>query len=191
MMKSNKKFLIMAGIIFVVIILTIIFLWIFVKNIQEDRVQTLKTMENIKEKYKAFSPMVEEFTTKRASFYGMKEEKMYLESIEQNREEIINLMKEYESLVLKVHNDNNYLEENCKRKYSDNRVNNTCNLFKQGYEAVMNYYMTDLKVYNEFVESYNTWAKENENETSLDIISFSLYSNYIDYDQDGSYLGGK
>lgn len=189
-MKKKSKILI-GCLIIVLLILLGIFIYNFVKNMEEDKKETLKTMEIIKEKYKTFSPMVEEFTKKRAAFYAMKDEKFYLENIEENQEEILNFMTEYENFVLNVHKQNDYLEKNCQRKYSDNRVNNTCNLFKQGYEAVMNYYMTDLKVYNEFVGSYNTWAKENNIENALDIKSFSLYTSYIDYDKDGSYLGGK
>lgn len=190
-MKINKKIIIIISIILIVITVLGIFCLNFIKNMQIDKEKTLETMEMIKEQYKSFSPVVEEFTTKRANFYTMKEDKMYLESIQENSTEILNFMQEYETFVINIDSNNSYLKENCKRKYADNRVNNTCNLFKQGYEAVMNYYITDLKVYNEFVTSYNAWADENSEEIKLNSMSFSLYKDYIDYDQDGSYLGGK
>ena len=91
-----------------------------------------------------------------------------------------------------VHNSSEFLQKNCMRKYSNASTNNTCTLFKQGYEAVMNYYMTDIAMYNEFVSEYNTWLTENGVELEpLNKQQFSLYDSYIDYDQDGSYLGGK
>lgn len=188
---KNKRFFII--ILVVVLIITAISLLTvnFVKNMKKDREETIKTMEQIREKYKTFSPLVEEFSEKRTEYYTMKDEKLYLENISDSKEEIISFMDEYSTLVYKVHNDSKYLEDNCMRKYSDNRVNNTCNLFKQGYEAIMNYYMTDIKGYNEFVTSYNEWSKESNSALKLDKIEFDLYSDYIDYDKDGSFLGGK
>ncbi len=188
--KNKKVFII---ILVVVLIITAISLLTvnFVKNMKKDREETIKTMEQIKESYKTFSPLVEEFSEKRTEYYTMKDEKLYLEDISDSKEEIISFMDEYSALVHKVHDDSKYLEDNCMRKYSDNRVNNTCNLFKQGYEAIMNYYMTDIKGYNEFVTSYNEWSKESNSALKLDKIEFDLYSDYIDYDKDGSFLGGK
>lgn len=188
--KNKKVFII---ILVVVLIITAISLLTvnFVKNMKKDREETIKTMEQIREKYRTFSPLVEEFSEKRTEYYTMKDEKLYLENISDSKDEIISFMDEYSTLVYKVHNDSKYLEDNCMRKYSDNRVNNTCNLFKQGYEAIMNYYMTDIKGYNEFVTSYNEWSKESNSALKLDKIEFDLYSDYIDYDKDGSFLGGK
>ena len=91
-----------------------------------------------------------------------------------------------------MHDSSKYLQENCDRKYSSASVNNTCDLFKQGYESVVNYYLTDIEMYNKFVDEYNNWLTTNG--MTLEPLTkeeLSLYNSYIDYDKDGSYLGGK
>lgn len=188
----KKKWVIISSIIVLIVAILVTCGTIFVKNFNEDKKKTLVIMEEIKEKYKEFSPLVEKFSEARANFYNGKEELFFLESINDNREAIAALMNDYETLVMNVHTSSAYLQENCDRKYSSSSVNNTCNLFKQGYEAVMNYYMTDIEVYNMLVQEYNEWITENNlAEEPLSKYQFSLYNAYIDYDKDGSYLGGK
>jgi len=166
--------------------------YMFVKDFSEDQKQTLKIMDKIKEKYKDFSPLVEKFSESRTNFYTAKEELFFLESINDNRETINTMMTDYYNLVMEVHNSSTYLQENCAREYSNHSVNNTCNLFKQGYEAVMNYYLTDVEVYNKIVTEYNNWLTENSlTHEPLTMQEFSLYKSYIDYDNDESYLGGE
>ena len=187
-----KKRIIIIGIVVLIIVGFIIGGAIFIKSFNEDKKKTLVIMEEIKVKYKEFSPLVESFSEARANFYTAKEDLFFLESIDDNREEIYALMSDYNNLVMNIHTSSSYLQENCSRKYSSSSVNNTCNLFKQGYEAVVNYYITDIGVYNSFVKEYNEWITENN--LTIEPLSeeqFSLYESYIDYDKDGSYLGGK
>ena len=187
-----KKKIIIISIVVLIVLGLIVGGTIFIKNFNEDKEKTLAIMEEIKVKYKDFSPLVESFSEARANFYTAKEDLSFLESINDNREEIDTLMSDYNALVMNVHTSSLYLQENCNRKYSSSSVNNTCNLFKQGYEAVMNYYITDIEVYNSFVQEYNEWITENN--LTIEPLSkeqFSLYESYIDYDKDGSYLGGK
>lgn len=187
-----KKKWIIISIIILLIVGVVIGGTIFIKDFNEDKKKTLAIMEEIKIKYKDFSPLVENFSEARANFYTAKEDLFFLESIDSNRESINTLINDYNALVMNVHTSSTYLQENCNRKYSSSSVNNTCNLFKQGYEAVMNYYITDIGVYNTLVKEYNTWITENSLTVEpLTEQQFSLYENYIDYDKDGSYLGGK
>ena len=187
----KKKWIIIIGIIVLLITGLSISGVYFIKSFTEDRKETLAIMEEIKLKYNDFSPLVENFSESRAKFYTAKEDLFFLESINGNREAINTLMTEYNELVMNVHNSSTYLQENCNRKYASSSVNNTCNLFKQGYEAVMNYYMTDIEVYNTLAKEYNNWLTENNlTETPLQEQQFTLYQKYIDYDKDGSYLGG-
>jgi len=187
-----KKKVIMILIIILVILGLGFGGYIFVKNFTEDQKKTLEIMEKIKEEYKSFSPLVEGFSEARTNFYTAKEELFYLESINDNRGTISTMMTSYNDLVMNVHTSSTYLQENCAREYANASVNNTCNLFKQGYEAVMNYYITDIGVYNSIVTEYNTWLTENSlTFEPLTLQEFTLYESYIDYDKDGSYLGGK
>lgn len=188
----KKKWIIIITISIILIIGLVVGVILFVKNFNEDKKQTLEIMENIKIKYNEFSPFIDNFSSKRAEFYTAKEELFYLETINDNKEKINTIMSEYDKIVMDVDTISEYLKDNCNRKYSSSSVNNTCNLFKQEYEAVINYYITDLKVYNTLVREYNSWITENKlTHEPLAEQKLSLYSDYIDYDKDGSYLGGK
>ena len=188
----KKKLIIIISVIILIIIGLVIGILLFIKEFNEDREKTLLIMDEIKTKYDEFSPLVERFSVGRTYFHTVKEDLFFLESVEENKEELMTLMKNYEILVMDVHNNSEYLQKNCDRKYSKSTVNNTCDLFKQGYEAVMNYYMTDLKIYNTFVSKYNEWLSENSSTLEpLKEQKLSLYSEYVDYDKDGSYLGGE
>ena len=164
----------------------------FIQDFNKDNKETLKVMDKIRDEYKNFSPIVEEFSSQREKFYKMKEEVAFLETFEENREEFENIISEYNDLVNKVNDDSAFLQGNCKIEYANESVNNACNLFKQGYEAVMNYCLVDIEVYNKFVKEYNDYISENQLEVEpLKTQKFCLYEKYIDYDNDKTYLGGK
>lgn len=187
-----KKKVIIIAIIILIILGLALGGYIFVKNFTEDQKKTLEVMEKIKEEYKSFSPLVEKFSEARTNFHIAKEELFFLDSINDNKDTIITMMTSYNNLVMNVHTSSAYLQENCAREYANASVNNTCNLFKQGYEAVMNYYITDIGVYNSIATEYNAWLTENSlTFEPLTLQEFTLHENYIDYDKDGSYLGGK
>ena len=188
----KKKIIIIISILLLLLTGLIIGVVLFIKDFNEDRERTLKIMEEIKAKYNEFSPIVEKFSTERTNFYTAKEELFFLESVQANKETINNMLVNYKQIVIDMHENSTYLQENCNRKYSSSSVNNTCDLFKQGYESVVNYYLTDTDMYNKFVDEYNNWLTTNgmtlEPMTKEEL---SLYNSYIDYDNDGSYLGGK
>lgn len=187
-----KKRIIIISIIIIIISVLVFGGYLFIKDFNEDKEKTLETMEKVKEEYKKFSPLVEKFSDARTNFYNTKEELFYLESINDNREQINTMMNYYNNIILEAHNTSKYLQENCVREYVSHSVNNTCNLFKQGYEAMMNYYKTDIELYNKMVTEYNNWLTENSYDIEpLTSLELTLHKNYIDYDNDGSYLGGK
>ena len=187
-----KKRVIIISLIIIIISGLVFGGYLFIKDFNEDKEKTLETMNKIKEEYKKFSPLVEKFSDERTNFYNTKEELLFLESINDNREQINLMMADYNNVVLEAHNTSKYLQKNCKREYASHSVNNTCNLFKQGYEAIMNYYKTDIELYNKIVIDYNNWITENLYDIEpLTAIELTLHKDYIDYDNDGSYLGGK
>ena len=88
----KKKWLIISSVIIVIMIVIVTMGAIFIKNFNADREKTLKTMGEIKEKYKEFSPLVEKFSEERAKLYNMKEELFFLETVEENKETIESVM---------------------------------------------------------------------------------------------------
>lgn len=189
--KLNKGNIIIICIISFFVIITIgviIFLTSFIK----DKEQSEKIVKNIKKEYQVFSESSNNFSKERAEFYSLVNEYFLLEEVNANMDTITTFINEYETLITTINDDSSYLLEYCEYKYADYSAENRCNLFKQGYEAIMNYYLTDINVYNNFVNTYDNYLNENELEyDKLNLIDLKYYKEYIDYDNDGYYLGGE
>ncbi len=189
---KNKKLKVVIIILIIICFLSLLGFYLnhYIENIKKDRRETLVLMNEIKEKYTEFSPSIDSFKDKRAEFYNLKENEFYFENIYSNPAIVTGFIDEYESIILNIDGNSKFLKDNCFTRYADYTVNNKCNLFKQEYEAVINYYLTDLNIYNTIIDLYNNWLIENSLEGALENKKFELYSEYIDYDHDGSFLGG-
>lgn len=181
-------------IIFVILIFIIISIYgyFFVKDFLKDEKETKKLMEEIVESYHDFSKTVSNVSDQRSKIYELKNNMTILESSEKYAKELDITIKEYQKLRETIENKSLFLKENCKTKYSSKKVNNACEVYKQEYEAAYNYYITDIQLYNKIVETYNKYINENKLKwTLLQPVDLKENKTYIDYDKDGSILGGK
>ena len=71
--------------------------------------------------------------------------------------------------------------------YNDLSVNNQCGNYKNIYEQVNNYFVSDIKLYNDNVSKYNDYQKSIY--SSLIINNYDTNKNYIDYNGDKKYEG--
>lgn len=166
--------------------------YFFMKDFLKDEEDTKKLMEEIVASYNDFSKTVENISEKRSTFYELKEQMMILESTQKPAQQLDTFIKDYQTLRNDIEEKSTFLKENCKIKYSSKKVNNTCELFRQEYEAAYNYYITDINLYNQIVETYNKYVEENKLKwNKLEIVDLKDKTTYIDYDKDGSFLGGK
>lgn len=184
-----KKSLKIIGIFVLIIIVIIILVSIWVNGLMEDQKKTKETMKIVLNSYDNFNNRVEEFSEKRNQFYQYKEN-LYLETLSTSTEDWDKFMEEYSNSIKEVEKASKNLKNNCKIKYGDVSTNSKCTAFKANYEAAMNYYITDVKVYNKLVAEYTEWNKEGTF-PAVKKGTFPVYKKYIDFDGDGEKFGSE
>ena len=184
-----KKSLMIIGVVVLIIVVIFIGAWIWVDGLKEDKAATKVKMDEIKEAYPDFNTAVDEFSNLRNQFYTYKED-LYLETLRDNSEEWNNFINTYMAGIQKVEDSARTLKENCDIEYGDVSVSTKCNTFKANYEAAMNYYISDAKLYNQMVDEYDKYNAENGNTfAKVNRAELSIYQDYIDYDKDGECFG--
>ena len=68
---------------------------------------------------------------------------------------------------------------------SDKEILKQCLVFQKNYEMMINTFVKMVNSYNEAVEDYNRWSTVDQLETYTSLIA----TDYIDFDQDGTFLG--
>ena len=184
-----KKSLMIIGVVVLIIVVIFIGAWIWVDGLKEDKAATKVKMDEIKAAYPDFNTAVDEFSNLRNQFYTYKED-LYLETLRDNSEEWNNFINTYMAGIQKVEDSARTLKENCDIEYGDVSVSTKCNTFKANYEAAMNYYISDAKLYNQMVDEYDKYNAENGNTfAKVNRAELSIYQDYIDYDKDGECFG--
>ena len=184
----KKKIAIIISIILVVALL-VAFVFVYVSSFKTDQEETLKLMEEVNEDYPTFNKNMTTFVNKRNEFYKQKEE-IYLEEIGKNTSLWTNFMAEYAKILNDIEDSSARLKKACKNDFGDITAKSQCNQFRANYEAANNYYITDVKVYNEIVKTYNEWVDSNNSTyQKLSSVDLEIYEDYIDYDEDGEYFG--
>lgn len=152
----------------------------------------------IKNVYESFKIKTEEFSTKRDLINSdISEYVSYYTGIEKNYNDMIEELKEYENLVIEVEDSAVYLKKHClNESYSDQDANNKCNAYIINYEKTVNSFISDIEFFNSKIDEYNNWIiSENEeldNEdkyTKVERYKATKYKEYIDINNDGTYLG--
>ncbi|MBR2828729.1 MAG: hypothetical protein IKE70_05810, partial [Bacilli bacterium] len=94
----------------------------------------------------------------------------------------------YEKLVDQI-SDNTYkLNALCSNMiFPEGEANSRCSNYKSIYEQVVNYFVGDIKVYNDNVSKYNEYQKNIG--SNLNINYYKTNKRYIDYNSDGSFDG--
>lgn len=184
-----KKSLIIIGIVILIIVIIFIGAWIWVDGLKEDTAITKEKMDEIKEAYPNFNTAVDEFSSLRNQFYTYKED-LFLETLRDKAGDWNNFINTYMASIQKVEDSAKVLKENCKIEYGDVSVSTKCNTFKVNYEAAMNYYITDAKLYNQIVDEYDKYNAENGGTFArVNKAELKIYQDYIDYDEDGECFG--
>ena len=68
--------------------------------------------------------------------------------------------------------------------YPDSSVNSKCSDYKLVYEQVMNYFVSDVGVYNNTIKTFNEqYAKNNK------LVNYETKKDYVDFNKDGAFDG--
>jgi hypothetical protein len=102
--------------------------------------------------------------------------------------EIKNRLSNYESLVDSLEKNTKKLDSLCDDVYyPDSTVNSKCSNYKSIYEQVVNYFVSDIALYNKNVKTYNEYQASNN--SLLSVESYNTDKDYIDYNDDKVFDG--
>ena len=184
-----KKSIKIIGIVVIIIALLITFACFWVIGLKEDQKETKVKMKEVIDNYPTFNKEVDIFSNLRNKLYEKKED-MYYDTLSQQAIDWNKFMDEYAMQIKKVEDAAKNLKQNCKIKYGDVGTNSKCTAFKANYEAAQNYYISDVKMYNDLIDEYDKWTKEQGgNYNTLKKAELPVYKKYINFDNDGEYFG--
>ena len=184
-----KKSLTIIGVVMIIIVIIFICAWVWVDGLKEDTAITKKKMDEVLDAYPKFNEEVDNFSKLRNQLYESKED-LYLETLRDNAASWNTFMENYKNSIMKVENTALILKKNCAEEYGDVNVSSKCTTFKANYEAAHNYYISDVKMYNQMVDEYDVYNAEHGNGyAKVNKASYGPYDDYIDYDKDGEYFG--
>ena len=160
----------------------------FVISLKQDHEATYNRMYKVDDEFEVFSANTSVFEEKRDELYTVVLSNVYYDTMYQEDNDIKNKLSNYENLVDELTKNTNNLDKLCNNMYySSSDTNSKCNNYKSIYEQVVNYFVNDIKVYNDNVNKYNKYQEDNNSE--LRISKYSTKKKYIDYNKDKKFDG--
>lgn len=196
--EYTKLFSFILGITFILSGIIFTLSNIYKENKQQKIDDERIIIDEIIDVYETFRQKTEAFSQKRDLINSdISEYTSYYTGMQEKYESMLEELKEYETLVKEVEDAATYLKSNClKESYSNADANNKCNAYIINYERTVNSFVGDVNFFNSKIDEYNEWTiKENEELTenekykSLEKFTSSYYKEYIDINNDGTYLG--
>lgn len=160
----------------------------FLIGLKNDKAKTYKRMEDVTNYFETFSSNTTAFENERDNLYNNVLENIYYDTMYTSDKEIKNKLSNYENLVDEMAKNTNKLNSLCDDVYyPDSSINNKCNNYKNIYEQVVNYFVNDIKIYNDNVLKYNNYQATLG--SGLKLAKYQTKKKYIDYNNDGKYDG--
>ena len=160
----------------------------FVIGLREDRAEIFRRVEDVNSVFEVFSTNTTVFETVRDSLYTQVFDNLYYDTMYDTDKDVKNKLSNYEQLVDELKKNTLELDALCDNVYyPDATVNSRCNNYRNIYEQVVNYFVSDINLYNSNIKKYNEY-QESLN-TLLRLREYSTRRNYIDYNGDGQYDG--
>lgn len=159
----------------------------FVKSFAKDINDTKQNIDIIENKYKTFKGLLQSFNGDREIVFTDIFNNMFIENLESNYDNWVIKLQDYEKTANKIFSYKDFLIDSCNNIiYNDSDIQSKCDSMLISYETANNYYVKDINKWNEFVNSYNLSLEDELYKRNL----FDLKTrNYIDFNDDGEYLG--
>ena len=159
-----------------------------------------KIMDEIGDFYNLFNEKSEQFSSKHDEFIKLVDDATtFYKNVPDNYNALIETATNYEKFLVEVDDMDDYLYNNCYRKfYSNADVNKNCLSYLRNMEKVVNTFIDDIYYLNQRIVSYNEWT-DTEKESVIaerhydkyDEFKSTKYTEYVDKDGDGVQLGAK
>lgn len=176
-------------------------LFTFVCDYKNDKKRQLdeeiKISDEIDKVYKVFFEKEKELSTFRDEllneFTSFSE---YFQQMPDNYEKVVSLIDEYESKIIDIDDESEYLSKSCVKRYSVNDANELCDAYYINLEKSINLFIGDVEFFNSKIDEYNKWT-ETENESIITFVKYEKlekydtkkYQEYVDLNNDETYLG--
>ncbi len=160
----------------------------FVVGLKADRRDTLSRMYEVNDSFEVFSTNTTVFENMRDTLYTDVLSKLYFDTMYEQDKDVKTTLSNYEHLVDELMKNTYELNSLCdKVYYPDRTVNSRCKNYKSIYEQIVNYFVSDINLYNSNIDKYN------EYQASLGSLyrlrKYDTTRTYIDYNQDNQYDG--
>lgn len=160
----------------------------FVLGLKKDKEEILKRINEVNDEFEVFSTNTSVFEEFRDELYNVVLSNVYYDTMYDEDKSVKNKLSNYENLVDELTRNTKKLNNLCEDVYyPDSKVNTKCNNYKSIYEQVVNYFVSDINVYNENVKKYNDYQKNNNSD--LRVNKYKTNKKYIDYNNDKEYDG--
>ena len=186
MMKGKK-----IGILFLTISIVMIIsgtVCSFIVSLKEDQEKTQQRMVVVNDSFEEFNTSVSSFELVRDTLYTEALGNIYYDTLATDDEILKNKLSNYESMVDTIIKKVKTMDGLCKDVYyPDSNVNSKCSNYKLIYEQVVNYFVADVKLYNDAIKTYNEQQAAAGNNSAL--VDYKTKKEYIDYNKDGVFEG--
>lgn len=183
--KQKKTFILGIGIVLLVLAVILF----FVLRLQQDKENTSKQAKRVISQFEEFSDCVAGFSATRDLVYTKVFANTFYETLAEQDSEYRETFSKYEESVLAVEDASKELLGDCKVLYAKSDANQKCAAFALMYERTINFFLDDLKEYNNHIDLYNDWAKQNGKDVVLSHYEEQKVREYVDYDGDSVYSG--
>jgi hypothetical protein len=157
-------------------------------NVKEDQEATKQRMVDVTDVYKKFSENVDNFNDLRNDLYLTYFDQLYYDTLSQIDANVQQALSDYEVVVDDVSKSANNMKSMCGDiNFTDTSTSNKCSSYGSVYEQIVNAFVSDVKLYNKSVESYNKYQEELNSGLSLN--KYKTSKKFIDYNNDKKYDG--
>lgn len=160
----------------------------FVINLKADKEETYNRMNDVSNTFEVFSTNTSIFENYRDELYNTVLSNVYYDSLFLEDTNIKNKLSNYENLVDQLKKNTLILNKLCDDiYYPKSDINNKCHNYKSIYEQVVNYFVSDINVYNKNVVKYNEYQRNNGSSYSIE--KYNTKKSFIDYNKDNKFDG--
>ena len=180
-MKKYGKYVFIVGVILVLLGVAIF----IISDQNEKNMRDKENSEKIVAGFGNFSDAATVFSDKRVEVYDTMFQDVILEDYASLKESYDTLFNEYLKTLQDMDEAGKDLKELCpNHTYKDDDVVSKCSSYMTAYETSVNYFIKDMNLYNNQIKLYNETATE-----PIELYQNNQYSDYIDFNGDGTYLG--
>ncbi len=160
----------------------------FLIGLRADQELTNKRMLVVNDQFEEFSTNTSLFENARDTLYVEVLSNLFFDTMQQNDQTVKTRLSNFENMVDEITKQAKELDKLCDNVYyPDSSVNNKCNNYKVIYEQVVNYFLSDIAVYNENIKKFNDYQKSLNSNITLK--EYSTNKKYIDYNNDKEFAG--